>query len=1105
MPKREDLQSICVLGSGPIVIGQAAEFDYSGAQAVKALKGDGYRVVLVNSNPATIMTDPNLADATYVEPLDPEVVAEILRREKPDALLPTVGGQTALNLALSLEEMGVLEELGIELIGASTGVIEKAENRELFKLAMENIGLECAQSAICHTYEEAKAFMVEFSLPLVIRPSFTMGGSGGGIARTEEEFRQIVTSGLEQSPTTEILVEISLLGWKEYELELMRDKADNVVVVCSIENLDPMGVHTGDSITIAPAQTLSDREYQTLRNAGIAILREIGVETGGSNVQFAIHPGTGRLVIVEMNPRVSRSSALASKATGFPIAKVAAKLAVGYTLDEIPNDITQKTRAAFEPSIDYVVTKFPRFAFEKFRGAKRVLTTQMKSVGEVMSIGRTFNESLGKALRSLEIGSAGLGARGILDAGGAAMLNETADTLLDLAAVPSPERFWLMTEAIRRGANQVEVQKKTGVDPWFLAHLSHSIDIEEAIREKASLETMTADDLWEAKENGLADERIGELLGASMMDVRDARKALGVLPVMKRVDTCAGEFEAHTPYLYSTYERPHYKWSEQGLVALDACEAAPTDAKKVVILGGGPIRIGQGIEFDYCCVHASMALANMGIESIMVNCNPETVSTDYDSSDRLYFEPLTIEDVLNIIDIEKPLGVIVQFGGQTPLKLAQSLHDAGVQILGTNPDAIDRAEDRERSNALVEKLELRQPLGGIATSAEQGEELAAQLGYPVMLRPSYVLGGRAMETVHTEDELRQYLEHAVRASDDKPVLVDRFLDGAIEVDIDVVADGETVIIGGIMQHIHEAGIHSGDSACVLPPYSLARPVVEEIASSARKLALELGVIGLMNAQFAVRRNRVYVIEVNPRGSRTVPFVCKATGVPLAQIATRVMLGERLKDMALEDCPMEQKEGMPVSIKEAVVPFIKFPGVDPLLGPEMRATGEVMGIDVDAVTAFAKAQLAAGTNLPVGGSVFVSVADVDKQKILPSAKRLADEGFQILATGGTHRFLESAGIASDRINKVREGSPHVLDMMNSGDISLVFNTTLGAKAVAESAHLRRTAVTCGIPYFTAVAAADAASKAIVRNRTEKKFNVRSLQEHLNMNRDAPTPV
>ena len=1098
MPKREDLQSICVLGSGPIVIGQAAEFDYSGAQAVKALKDEGYRVVLVNSNPATIMTDPNLADATYIEPLDVSVVADILRKEKPDAVLPTVGGQTALNLALRLEESGVLDELGVELIGASTDVIEKAENRELFKKAMENIGLECAQSTICHSMEEAQAFRQEYDLPLVIRPSYTMGGSGGGIARTGEEFETIVTAGLEQSPTTEILVETSLLGWKEYELELVRDKADNVVVVCSIENLDPMGVHTGDSITIAPAQTLSDREYQRLRNAGIAILREIGVETGGSNVQFAISPETGRLIVVEMNPRVSRSSALASKATGFPIAKVAAKLAVGYTLDEIPNDITRVTRAAFEPSIDYVVTKFPRFAFEKFKGAKRFLTTQMKSVGEVMSIGRTFSESLGKAIRSLEIGATGLGVKGITDAGGDAPAQMTVENLLELSMTPSPERFWFMTEALRQGASREDVQEKTGVDPWFLAHLQEVVLTEESLRNKGRLDLLNADDFWDAKTHGLSDDRIGEMIGTPMMDVRRRRKELGVTPVMKRVDTCAGEFQAHTPYLYSTYERPFMRMTEDGLIPVMACEADPTDRKKVIILGGGPIRIGQGIEFDYCCVHAALAIRKMGLESIMVNCNPETVSTDYDTSDRLYFEPLTVENVLNIVDIEDPIGVIVQFGGQTPLKLAKALQDAGVPILGTPPDAIDRAEDRGRSNALIEKLGLRQPPGGIATSEKEAKALAARLGFPVMIRPSYVLGGRAMETVYTDEELERYLNEAVKASDDKPVLVDQFLDGAIEVDIDVIADGESVVVGGLMQHIHEAGIHSGDSACVLPPFSLSRPVIDEILEAARNVALELGVVGLMNAQFAVRRNRVYVIEVNPRASRTVPFVCKATGMSMAQVATRVMLGERLKEMGLRDSPVELKAGQTVSVKEAVVPFIKFPGVDPILGPEMRATGEVMGIDLDPVTAFAKSQLAAGVRLPTTGTVFVSVADVDKKQITDTIKRLQAEGFRILATGGTHLYLKNVGIVSERINKVREGSPHILDVMDKGQVDLVINTTLGAEAIADSAHIRRSAVIGGVPYFTAVSAAEAVSKAIARNRKEDSFQVCSLQDHLTQN-------
>lgn len=1088
MPARTDIQSICVLGSGPIVIGQAAEFDYSGVQAVKALKADGYRVVLVNSNPATIMTDPDLADATYIEPLHPDVVAKILEHERPDAILPTVGGQTALNLALALDASGVLESLGIELIGASADVIDKAENRQRFKQAMESIGLSCAASVIVHSIDEASEFRETHGLPLVIRPSFTLGGTGGGIAFTEEDFVRIVKSGIEMSPTNEVLVEECLLGWKEYELEIVRDKNDNVIVVCAIENLDPMGVHTGDSITVAPTQTLSDREYQRLRNAGIAIMREIGVETGGSNVQFAIDPKTGRMLVIEMNPRVSRSSALASKATGFPIAKVAAKLAVGYTLDEIENDITKKTKAAFEPSLDYVVVKMPRFAFEKFKGADRKLTTQMKSVGEVMAIGRTFAESLGKAMRSLEYS---------FDTDGIDVPDDITE-LTDLCAFPSPERIWFMFEALRRGASVNTLVGKTGIDPWFLNQMVYIVKAEERIRYLCRNDTcgiLNADDLWEAKQMGLSDKSIANLIGVDSSAVREHRRVLNVLPVMKRVDTCAGEFEAHTPYLYSTYERPFARWTGTDLVEVAESEARPTTRDKVIILGGGPIRIGQGIEFDYCCVHAAMALEAAGIESIMINCNPETVSTDYDTASRLYFEPVTLEDVLNVVDIENPMGVIVQFGGQTPLKLAASLEQAGVKILGTLPESIDRAEDRERSTALVEKLGLKQPLGGMATSIEEAIALAERIAYPVMIRPSYVLGGRAMETVYNTDELRSYLKTAVRASENKPVLVDRFLEGAIEVDVDLVCDGKRVVIGGIMQHIEAAGIHSGDSACVLPPHTLAASVVGEIADAARALALELGVVGLMNAQFAVRKNRVFVIEVNPRASRTVPFVSKATGLPLAAIATRVMLGTSLDTLGIKEPPLMLQEGCPVSVKEAVLPFIKFPGVDPILGPEMRSTGEVMGIGDSFTIAFAKSQLAAGITLPLGGALFVSVSDADKEFVEPAVRRLVDIGFKIVATSGTCNYLKGAGISAEQVNKVGEGSPHALDLLRTGEVSLVINTTVGAQAVRDSASLRRASLEKGIPYYTTVAAADAASLAITYLVDNPPITVKSIQKHL----------
>jgi carbamoyl-phosphate synthase large subunit len=1105
MPARRDLKSICVLGSGPIVIGQAAEFDYSGTQAVKALKGCGYRVILVNSNPATIMTDPTLADATYVEPLTPDVVAKILEKEKPDAVLPTVGGQTALNLAMALDKDGTLKRLGIELIGARADVIDRAENRQLFKAKMDEIGLESARSFICHTMDEARDAQAKLGLPIVIRPSFTMGGSGGGIAKTMDEFLTIAQHGLDASPTTEILVEECLVGWKEYELELMRDKHDNVVVVCSIENLDPMGVHTGDSITVAPVQTLTDREYQRMRDAGIAILRAIGVETGGSNVQFALNPKDGRIVVVEMNPRVSRSSALASKATGFPIAKVAALLAVGFTLDEVTNDITRKTKAAFEPSIDYVVVKHPRFDFEKFKGAERKLTTQMKSVGEAMAIGRTFQEAFGKALRSLELGVAGLEHEGITKAGGeplAATLPR--DAVLERMQTPTPERPWLVAEALRRGATVDEVHQATGIDPWFLVQIAGIVHEQDVLRGKGKLTALTDDDLWRAKQTGLSDVRIGQLVGATMMEVREYRKARGVVPSMKRVDTCAGEFEAFTPYLYSSYERPFDVVENGASWQRFDDEAAPSShPKKVVILGSGPIRIGQGVEFDYCCVQAALALRENGFETIMVNCNPETVSTDYDTSDRLYFEPLSLEDVLNIVDVEKPWGVIVQFGGQTPLKLSKGLLAAGVNVLGTSPDAIDRAEDRKRSAELVDKLLLRQPPGGTATSKAEAEALAQKLGFPVLIRPSYVLGGRAMELVHDLAGLRRYLDRAVAASDDKPILVDRFLDGAIEVDVDVLCDGKRVVIGGVMEHIEEAGIHSGDSACVLPPHTLDTPVVDEIIDTARKLALELGVIGLMNAQLAVRRNRVFVIEVNPRASRTVPFVSKATGIPLAKLAARLQAGATLDELEAEhrtrtghglERPMTRQGIGHFAVKEAVLPFIKFPGVDTILGPEMRSTGEVMGIAPDPEAAFSKSQLGASTRLPLAGTLFVSVADVDKEAVLPAVRRLAEAGFKIVATGGTHRFLEGAGIASERVNKVREGSPHILEMISSGRIQLIFNTTVGAASVKDSFSLRREALVRGVAYYTTIAAADAASRAI-RRLQEGALDVKSLQDYL----------
>ena len=1103
MPKREDLQSICVLGSGPIVIGQAAEFDYSGAQAVKALKACGYRVILINSNPATIMTDPELADATYIEPLVPDVVARILERERPSALLPTVGGQTALNLAIALDKDGTLQRLGVELIGAKADVIDKAENRQRFKKCMDEIGLGSARSVICHTLAEAKAAVAPSSigLPAVIRPSFTMGGTGGGIARSYEEFVAMAAYGLDASPTTEILVEECLTGWKEIELEVVRDKNDNCIIVCGIENLDPMGVHTGDSITVAPIQTLSDREVQFLRDASIRILRAIGVETGGSNVQFAVNPVDGRVVVVEMNPRVSRSSALASKATGFPIAKVAALCAVGFTLDEIDNDITKKTKAAFEPSIDYVVVKHPRFDFEKFKGAERKLTTQMKSVGEAMAIGRTFQEAFGKALRSLEIGVSGLEVEGIKKAGGVAADDDINALLLRLET-PNPERPWIIAECFRRGADFEEVQRRTGIDPWFLSNIRAVVDVEQSVAARGALGALDADALWTAKRSGLADARIAQLVSSTPDAVRAHRKGLKVLPQMKRVDTCAGEFQANTPYMYSSYEMPFHVIDAEGKdqVVIDD-EAVPTTNRKVLILGGGPIRIGQGIEFDYCCVHAAWALKERGFETIMLNCNPETVSTDYDTSDRLYFEPLTLEDVLNVVDREAPWGVIVQFGGQTPLKLSRGLLAHGVNVLGTSPDAIDRAEDRKRSAEMVDKLGLLQPPGGTATSAAACEELAVKLGFPVLLRPSYVLGGRAMELVHDVKGLRGYLERAVMASEDRPILVDRFLDGAIEVDVDVLCDGTRVVIGGIMEHIEEAGIHSGDSACVLPPHSLDIAVIDEIVASAKKLAIELKVKGLMNAQFAVRRNRVFVIEVNPRASRTVPFASKATGIPLAKIAARLQAGETLDEVEASlgrslDKEMTRAGIGHYAVKEAVLPFIKFPGVDVLLGPEMKSTGEVMGIDDTVDLAFWKSQLGAGSRLPSSGTAFVSVADIDKDAILPACRRLQELGFALVSTGGTWRFLDGQGVKSRRVNKVREGSPHILEELAAGAIHLVFNTTVGPSSVADSYSLRREALVRGVAYYTTVAAAAAVSLAILRLR-DSSYEVRSLQERLGM--------
>jgi carbamoyl-phosphate synthase large subunit len=1044
---------VLLIGSGPIVIGQACEFDYSGTQACKALAEEGIEVALVNSNPATIMTDPDVASRTYIEPLTVDTLSEILERERPDALLPTVGGQTALNLAVALAENGTLDAVGTELIGAKLDAILVAEDRSLFRKAMEDCGLLVPQSVYVRNAEQGREALEQIGLPAILRPSFTLGGSGGAIAQTEAAFFELLEWGLRQSPRSEVLVEQSVLGWKEFELEVMRDGADNVVIVCSIENLDPMGVHTGDSITVAPAQTLTDKEYQRMRDAAIAIIRRVGVDTGGSNIQFAVHPGTGEMVVIEMNPRVSRSSALASKATGFPIAKIAAKLAIGYTLDEIPNDITRETPASFEPTIDYVVTKIPRFAFEKFPEASSLLGIQMKSVGEVMAIGRTFRESLQKGIRSLEIDRFGLQRVEADDA-----------ELLERLTSARPGRLWAVAEAFRRGQTLEEVHAASLIDPWFLHHLSEIVTEEERFRREP--------DLRRAKRQGFSDRRLAELSGETEIAIRERRLNEGILPVFKRVDTCGAEFEAHTPYLYSTYEQE--------------CEASPTDRPKVIVLGGGPNRIGQGIEFDYCCVHGVFALAEEGFETIMINCNPETVSTDYDTSDRLYFEPLTLEDVLAIVEREKPFGVIVQFGGQTPLRLAVPLEKAGVPILGTPPDAIDRAEDRERFADLLRKLGLRQPPNGTARSVEEARHLASGLGYPILVRPSYVLGGRAMQIVHTQDELDAYMRRAVRVSPEFPVLVDRFLPHAIEVDVDAVCDGRTAVIGGIMEHIEEAGVHSGDSACSLPTRSLSASMLDEIREATSALALEIGVRGLMNVQYAVVGEDLYVLEVNPRASRTVPFVSKATGVPLAKMATRVMVGRSLEEVGFT----REVEPRYVSVKEVVFPFVKFPGVDTLLGPEMKSTGEVMGIDEDFGRAYAKAQRAAGMDLPMSGTVLVSVRDEDKPEIAEAVQILVEEGFRVLATRGSAKALAARGISAEVVNKVPEGPPHTVDAIRKRAADLVISTTLigDAIAVRDSASMRRAALEHGVSYFTTAAGARAAAEAI---RAMRRGDVRPI--------------
>ena len=1066
MPRRADIESILILGAGPIVIGQACEFDYSGAQACKALREEGYRVILVNSNPATIMTDPAMADATYIEPVEWQTVSRIIERERPDAILPTMGGQTALNCALRLAAEGVLERFGVEMIGATQEAIDKAEDREKFDIAMRRIGLETPRAGLAHSMEEAWAVHEEIGFPCIIRPSFTMGGSGGGIAYNRDEFEEICLRGLELSPTSELLIDESLIGWKEYEMEVVRDKNDNCIIVCSIENFDAMGVHTGDSITVAPAQTLTDKEYQIMRDASLAVLREIGVETGGSNVQFGQCPDTGRMVVIEMNPRVSRSSALASKATGFPIAKVAAKLAVGYTLDELENDITGGvTPASFEPTLDYVVTKIPRFAFEKFATADPRLTTQMKSVGEVMAIGRTFQESLQKALRGLEVGSAGFEPHmQVAD-------EDSRSELVDRLTNPGADRIWYVADAFRAGFELEEIYGYSGIDPWFLIQIA-DIVAWEAQLEDTRLADVGYDTLRGLKRRGFSDRRIADLLATSEAEVRAHRWSLNIRPVYKRVDTCAAEFASSTAYMYSTYE--------------EECEAAPSDKKKILVLGGGPNRIGQGIEFDYCCVHAVLAMREDGYETIMINCNPETVSTDYDTSDRLYFEPVTLEDVLEIVALEKPTGVIVQFGGQTPLKLARALEAAGVPIIGTTPDQIDRAEDRERFQQMIEGLALRQPANTTVRSVEQAVAAAATIGYPLVVRPSYVLGGRAMEIVYREEDLLRYMNDAVRVSDDSPVLLDRFLSAAIEVDIDAVSDGKQVVIGAIMQHIEQAGIHSGDSACSLPPYSLPAEVQEAMRDVVRKMALELGVCGLMNVQLAWQDDEIFVIEVNPRASRTVPFVSKAVGVSLAKVAARCMAGQSLESQGIT------REVVPpyYSVKEAVLPFNKFPGTDPILGPEMKSTGEVMGTGETFAAAFARAQLGAGDEPPTSGLCLISVRDADKAAAVDVARRLVTRGFTLAATGGTATALENAGLTVRRVNKVAEGRPHIVDLIKNDEAAIIINTTEGRRAIIDSASIRASAEQHHVFYTTTLAAAEAVCMALEQ---ETDITVRRLQD------------
>jgi len=1071
MPKREDLRKIMVIGSGPIIIGQAAEFDYSGSQACKALKEEGYEVVLVNSNPATIMTDPEMADRIYIEPLTADIVAKIIERETPDALLPTLGGQVALNIAVQLHEMGVLDKYGVELIGAKVDAIRKAEDRELFKKSMQKIGLDVPRSDVAHDVEEALAIADEIGYPVVVRPAYTLGGTGGGIAYNREELKRIAEKGLKLSMIHQVLIEEGVIGWKEFELEVMRDLADNVVIICSIENFDPMGIHTGDSITVAPAQTLSDYEYQQLRDAAIKIIREIGVETGGSNIQFAVHPTTGRIVAIEMNPRVSRSSALASKATGFPIAKIAAKLAVGYTLDEIPNDITKETPASFEPTIDYVVVKIPRFAFDKFPTADQTLGSQMKSVGEVMAIGRTFEEALQKALRSLEIGRYGLGCDG-------KDKKVSREEIIQKLRNPSADRVFYIRYALQNGFSVEEIYELTKIDPWFIEKIKNIVDFEEKLKKLAKvykIEEVPKEILREAKRLGFSDRQLAYIFKCSEREVRNARKKKGIVAVYKMVDTCAAEFEAKTPYYYSTYE--------------DENDAKPTPKKKVMILGAGPNRIGQGIEFDYCCCHTVFSLKEEGYETIMVNCNPETVSTDYDTSDRLYFEPITHEDVMNIYENEKPIGVIVQVGGQTPLNIARDLELSGAKILGTSVDSIDLAEDRERFAELMRKLEIPHPEYGIAYSVEEAKEVAKRIGYPVLVRPSYVLGGRAMEIVYDEETLVRYIKEAIEVSPEKPILIDKFLEDAIEAEVDAVCDGEEVLIGGIMEHIEEAGVHSGDSACVLPPVSLSEDVINTIIDYTKRIALALKVVGLINIQFAVKDGKVYVLEANPRASRTVPFVSKATGIPLAKIAAKVMMGKKLRELGVK----ERLKLKHVAVKEAVFPFIKLPGVDPVLGPEMKSTGEVMGIDYDFGIAYYKAQLAADMKLPTEGTVFISVRDEDKPKIVPIAKRLLELGFKVVATEGTAKYLRERGLEVETILKVSQGRPNVIDAIINRKIDLIINTPSGKRGRTDGYMIRRAAVDYKIPYITTVAGALAALKAIEAIK-KKSITVKTIQEY-----------